>query len=419
MFLLAIFGLLALVHSHDERLKDENGNYIHRACATEEYNEALLAQDPEWQKSLDDFEIKWAEISKAIQSGTYKSESQSIAIPVVFHIVKQNPNSISDSIVAAQMTQLQLDYSAQNSDYTSGTPAEFRAVRSGDFLFRIFNDQRINKVTSTGSFGTNNAIKYDSQGGSDVVNPESKLNFWAGTLSGGLLGYAQFPGGNDATDGVVNGDCTMGSRELPGSCSPYNYGRTATHEIGHWLNLRHIWGDNSGCTNTLLISDFVTDTPPSSSSNFGCPAGTKRCSQNTYSQDMYMNFMDYVEDDCMVMFTQLQKERAYASIDQYRGGFSPANVRRSTVEYINWLYFTRFEEEQLNENKCYGDHILFYDNNINENSDSNVYIYGCIQKTDFMSVSHITDIYFIFNEEKCKDGYTRATQDLNEGNDGN
>ena len=100
-----------------------------------------------------------------------------------------------------------------------------------------------------------------------------------------------------------------------------NKGRTATHEIGHWLNLMHIWGDNSGCSNTQRISDFVLDTPPSSSSNFGCPSGIKRCAANPYSQDMYMNFMDYVDDSCMVMFTQLQNARAQASIQQYRGGF--------------------------------------------------------------------------------------------------
>ncbi len=131
-----------------------------------------------------------------------------------------------------------------------------------------------------------------------------------------------------------------------------------------------------------------------------------------------MNYMDYVEDNCMVMFTQLQHERAEQSIQQYSQGFSPANVLRSNVEYINWLYFTRWETEQDDDKKCYGNHVLFYDNNINENIGSDIYIYGCIEKTDYMSVQHITDIYFIFNEEICNDGYVRATQDLNEGNDG-
>lgn len=85
-------------------------------------------------------------------------------------------------------------------------------------------------------------------------------------------------------------------------------------------------------------------------------------------------------------------------------------------EYVNWLYFTRFESEQLDEDKCVGDHELFYDSNINAESGSSVFIYGCLTRTNKMNVDHMTDIYFTDNE--CKDGYFRASQDLNEGNEG-
>eukprot|EP00486_Rosalina_sp_Unknown_P012688 CAMPEP_0201594468 /NCGR_PEP_ID=MMETSP0190_2-20130828/191774_1 /ASSEMBLY_ACC=CAM_ASM_000263 /TAXON_ID=37353 /ORGANISM="Rosalina sp." /LENGTH=624 /DNA_ID=CAMNT_0048054093 /DNA_START=66 /DNA_END=1941 /DNA_ORIENTATION=+ len=476
-----IASLGVLLHAHDERLKDENGNYIGRGCGTEEYNEELLAQDPEWQKSLDEFETMWAERSAAIQAGTYKSEMEEpmmISIPIVNHVmVPTSSPTPPSSALASQMQTLVDDYSAQNSDYTSGTPVEFRGVRSGNFGYSISQDPATEfKSTSTSSFSSNNNIKFSNSGGSNVISPSSKLNQWFGVLSGGLLGYAQFPGGNSATDGVVNGIGTMspaaggppynlgrtatheighwlnldifgeiiqdvqiqylsvdgvvngiGTMSPAAGGPPYNLGRTATHEIGHWLNLRHIWGDNTGCTNTVSISDFVTDTPPSSSSNFGCPSGVKRCSANPYTQDMYMNYMDYVEDACMVMFTQLQKARADASIQQYRGGFTPTSAtttgpsdigyKTAEVEYINWVYFKKFEgDEPSDDEKCYDAFTLYYDDDLNEGSDSNIHIYGCMQKTKYMNVGHITDIYFTDNE--CAEGDKRDNQNLNEGNEG-
>eukprot|EP01084_Bolivina_argentea_P127578 225589_1 len=336
MFKLAVLSVLfAFSKGHDERLIDENGDYHHRGCGTEEYMEAQLAANPLWAQSLAEFEESWVERSSEIQSGEYESSdsARQISIPLIFHMVSQNPNNVPDSAFANQLQVLQDDFAATNSDYTSGTPSEFRPVRSGDTQIRYYTQSVLRVVTSSSSFSSNNAIKYTNQGGSDVVSPNSNLNFWVGTLIGALLGYAQFPGGSSATDGIV---CATGTLGPSVGSPPYNLGRTGTHEIGHWLNLRHIWGDNSGCTNTQLISDFVTDTPPSSSSNFGCPSGVKRCSANTYTQDMYMNYMDYVEDDCMVMFTQLQNARAQASIEQYRGGFTSSSYKVSDVSYINW-----------------------------------------------------------------------------------
>eukprot|EP00487_Bulimina_marginata_P009031 TRINITY_DN3364_c0_g1_i1.p1 TRINITY_DN3364_c0_g1~~TRINITY_DN3364_c0_g1_i1.p1 ORF type:complete len:134 (-),score=6.87 TRINITY_DN3364_c0_g1_i1:141-542(-) len=132
---------------------------------------------------------------------------------------------------------------------------------------------------------------------------------------------------------------------------------------------------------------------------------------------MYMNYMDYVDDRCMVMFSQLQLVRADDSIQRYRGGFRSSAQRHSSAQFVNWLYFRTFSEEQT-ENKdaiCYGKDELFYDNNINEDSASNLYIYGCLTRTDVMTIGHITDIKFITGEQtECGDGYFRASQDLNE-----
>ena len=116
--------------------------------------------------------------------------------------------------------------------------------------------------TTVNGFGTNDAVKFDAQGGKDAWPAGEYLNFWVCNIGGGILGYAQFPGGSLATDGVVNGYQYTGT--IGTATAPFDLGRTATHEVGHWLNLRHIWGDG-GCG----IDDFVADTPESDAPNYG------------------------------------------------------------------------------------------------------------------------------------------------------
>jgi len=140
------------------------------------------------------------------------------------------------------------------------------------------------------------------------------LNMWIGTIGGGILGYAQFPGGSAATDGVVVDPKYFGTTGT--ATAPFDGGRTMTHEVGHWLNLRHIWGDGR-CNR----DDFVADTPTSDRPNYGCPGfPTTHCR----STDMTMNYMDYVNDDCMYMFSLGQKERM-------RALFGPGGVREGML----------------------------------------------------------------------------------------
>jgi pregnancy-associated plasma protein-A len=123
------------------------------------------------------------------------------------------------------------------------------------------------------------------------------------------LGYAQFPGGPKSTDGVVinyRAFGTMGTAQ-----SPFNKGRTATHEVGHYFNLRHIWGDTEDCTG----SDLVADTPNSAGPNFGKPTFPKVSCSNGPSGDMFVNYMDYVDDPAMFMFTPQQVSRMRTALD--------------------------------------------------------------------------------------------------------
>ena len=157
--------------------------------------------------------------------------------------------------------------------------------------------------TSQTSFSTNDGMKSASSGGSNAWPTNQYLNIWVCNMSGGILGYAQFPGGAAATDGVVIGYTCFGTTGT--AQAPFNRGRTATHEVGHWLNLRHIWGD------ATCGSDLVSDTPVHNTSNYGCPSHPRSNSCGT-SAEMFMNYMDYVDDACMQMFSNGQKARMQA-----------------------------------------------------------------------------------------------------------
>ncbi len=153
--------------------------------------------------------------------------------------------------------------------------------------------------------------------------PEDYFNIWTvnfgGFLSRDLLGYAQFPSesmlpglnpdeGSPETDGIVIGYKYFGSSEkgdFPDLIAPFDLGRTTTHEVGHWLGLRHIWGDGD-----CLVDDFCEDTPNAGAPNFGC-------SQNTScaSTDMIENYMDYTDDQCMNIFTLEQKQRIHSVLE--------------------------------------------------------------------------------------------------------
>ncbi len=154
-----------------------------------------------------------------------------------------------------------------------------------------------------------------------IWDPTRYFNVWVTdeNSSVGLLGYATFPAGTglsglsgfgtSTTDGVWIWARACGSNSIyPGGTyvSPYNKGRTLVHEAGHWLGLRHIWGDSTCAT------DYCNDTPPAQSANYGCPTypnGAGSCTGNSPDGEMYMNFMDYTDDACMYMFTVDQATR--------------------------------------------------------------------------------------------------------------
>ncbi|OSY89060.1 peptidase [Tenacibaculum holothuriorum] len=220
-----------------------------------------------------------------------------INIPVYVHVVYSNSQqNISDAQIASQMKVLNDDFRKQNSD-ASNTPSEF-AGRAADSEITFTLAGTFRHSNSRAEWGTNNAVKQAYP----PVTPQTHLNIWVANIGGGILGYAQFPGGALSTDGVVCAPQYFGTTGYVEA--PFNGGRTMTHEVGHYLNLRHIWGDGR-----CRQDDFVADTPSSDAPNYGCPSyPTVNCRSN----DMTMNYMDYTNDACMSMFSEGQKTRMRA-----------------------------------------------------------------------------------------------------------
>jgi len=274
-----------------------------RMCATMEVLEAQLAANPGLQDRMMAIENH---TSRAIASGRLNAQGK-IEIPVVVNVIyRTTAENISDAQIQSQIDVLNEDFNATNADVTL-TPSMFQgAVADMDLQFVLVGINR--KKSTKKSWGTNDAMKKSSQGGINPTNPTEYLNIWVvNKMTSGrstILGYAQFPGGSPSTDGVVIGYNFFGRT---GTLSaPFNKGRTATHEVGHWLNLRHIWGDAT-CGN-----DFVSDTPSHNAYNYGCPSFPHYSTCAGSPVEMTMNYMDYVDDACMYMFTAGQKQRTAA-----------------------------------------------------------------------------------------------------------
>lgn len=231
-----------------------------------------------------------------------------ITIPVVVHVLYNTAaQNISDAQILSQIQSLNNDYRRLNAD-AKNVPAAFASV-AGDArivfcLAKVDASGKattgiIRKPTKTQSWLTDDGMKYSAQGGDDAWDSKRYLNIWVVNLMGRSLGYSSLPGSQPDRDGVVIQYNVFGTTGTLNA--PFNKGRTLTHEVGHWLGLKHIWGDaNCG-------DDGIADTPPQQSFNNGCPAFPHKsaCSVNA-NGDMFMNFMDFTDDGCMNMFSKGQ-----------------------------------------------------------------------------------------------------------------
>ncbi|MFM7177153.1 MAG: zinc metalloprotease [Bacteroidota bacterium] len=307
--MLAAFAVSALFVScskEEESTNNSASNEIQqepseRQCASMEVLNRQLAEDPGLAARMAEID----RIANEVVAGQRLLPDGTIEIPVVFNVLyKSTAQNISLTQLQSQIDILNQDYGATNADYNN-TPSIFQGVRSGNTGIRFVLDQVIRKSTTKTSWQTNDDMKKSTKGGLNPTSPTTKLNIWVCNLSNNILGYAQFPGGSSATDGVVLDDNCVGVASL--NYTAYNKGRTATHEVGHWLNLRHIWGD------ATCGSDLVSDTPSHNTSNYGCPAYPHYSTCTGAPVEMTMNYMDYTDDACMYMFSAGQKTRMNAT----------------------------------------------------------------------------------------------------------
>ena len=237
-----------------------------------------------------------------------------IIIPVVVHVLYHYSfENISDKQVLAQLETLNTSFRKRNAD-TANIPLYFKGKAADckiEFQLAISDPAKrattgiIHKYTPITEWRDDDKVKHSSEMGDDAWEAGSYLNIWVCNLKG-LAGYASVPGCDPAVDGIVIDYADFG----PNQSSGYELGRTAVHETGHWLGLKHIWGDD------YCGDDFVADTPPQSTFTQGCPTnGHASCNNASLGGDMYMNYMDYSNDACVTMFTEGQKERMRALVD--------------------------------------------------------------------------------------------------------
>ena len=309
-----VFSPLQAQHAGEQ----VDNNDRERVCHTMGNLDRLMHEKPKMAQRMALIEKQTETYVREVQANPAQRSQLVVTIPVVFHILYNTAaENISEAQVLSQLDILNEDFRRLNADQdnvwsqAADTQIEFCLASQDpngnptDGILRV--------PTNLTSFGTNDAMKFTSQGGSDAWPASDYMNFWVCDLGSSLLGYAQFPGGPASTDGIV---CNYTATGSTGTASaPFDLGRTATHEVGHYLNLRHIWGDG-GCG----ASDFVDDTPDSDGPNYGCALGSAACG----TTDMVQNYMDYSDDACMNLFTQGQSDRMNAL-------FAPGGARASLV----------------------------------------------------------------------------------------
>jgi Pregnancy-associated plasma protein-A len=248
-----------------------------------------------------------------------------VVVHVVFNTEAQN---ISDEQVHSQIEVLNQDFRATNADRDI-VPEPFTALIADSRIeFELATTdpegQPTSGITRTQTdvvaFDSDDRVKSSATGGKDPWPTDRYLNIWVCQLSGGLLGYAQFPGGPPETDGVVSLHTGFGTTGT--AAAPFDLGRTTTHEVGHYLNLFHIWGDDgTGCGGT----DEVADTPNAGGPNFGVPSFPHITCGNGPHGDLFYDFMDYTDDAGMVMFTAGQAARMEACLDFARASLTQSS----------------------------------------------------------------------------------------------
>lgn len=307
-----------------EKKKPEDRG-IRRTCATMDEHRRLLASSPEYRRRRREIELGTRRFLENFAEEGLRTGV--VRIPVVVHVVWNTPaQNVSDAMIQSQIDVLNADFRRTNADATN-VPAHFEPFAADarlEFALAVRDPNcgvttgvtRTNTATTTFTSATRNNVKSAATGGADPWPSDRYLNVWVANFSG-LLGFGAFPGGPANLDGIVIATRAFG---VGSPAANFDLGRTGTHEVGHWLNLLHIWGDDRGEPDECAGSDECDDTPNQRIETYDKPTGIRISCGNGPNGDMYMNYLDYVDDDTMIMFTRDQSLRMHAALAVERTG---------------------------------------------------------------------------------------------------
>jgi len=309
-------------------------------CKTSEIRQQNFLANPDLVQQRAEEELKMQKWI-AEEYSTYVAQKEVVTLPVVIHVLwNTQEQNISEAQIESQMEVLNEDFRKMNSN-SSNTPAAFQGIAADveiefckasiDPSGNPTNGITRRQITQE-YIGDTEDFYSTTAGGQDPWDNSKYINIWVCEIDDqGTLGFATPPGTAvpEAADGMEIAPQFFGRTGTASQSAPNDLGRTVTHEMGHYLNLEHVWGPtNGGCGE----DDFVADTPLQSEENYDCPNFplTDNCTTGGNGVQ-FVNFLDYVDDNCMTMFSEGQKARMLAAVNGPRASLLSSTACGLTI----------------------------------------------------------------------------------------